>query len=292
MQAKIVEYLIRLIALLPLPVAHALGTLLGKILYMLPNSLKHPLKVNIDLCFPDLSPQQRTRLYRDSFVEMTRAAFETGALWVWKNSKILSMVKQVSGEELLEAAFNKGTGVILALPHLGCWELMSYYCSFKYPFTALYRPMRVSQLDPFIKQARQRSGATLVPINATGIRQLYKALARNELVAILPDQDPGKEGGVFVPFCGIQVNTMTLLPKLLQKTGATLLYSYAERLAHGQGYHIHFLPVSDMVYDADVVQAATHLNRGIETCIRQLPAQYQWAYKRFKTRPPGEPRLY
>jgi len=292
MRAKIAEYIIRFVALFPLCVSHALGTLIGYIALILPNSLKHPLKINIDLCYPDVSPTKRTQLYRSSFIEMSRATLETGALWTWDQDKILKLVKTISGKELLESAFKKGKGVILALPHLGAWEIMGLYCSSHYPMTSLYRPLRLKKLNPFIKSARQRFGATLVPTNATGIRKLYKALERNELVAMLPDQDPGREGSVFAPFFGIQASTMTLLPKLLQKTGATLVFGYAERLPHGNGYHIHFLPADITQWDRNLIDTATQLNHGVENCVRQLPTQYQWAYKRFKTRPEGEPRLY
>ena len=109
---------------------------------------------------------------------------------------------------------------------------------------------------------------------------------------MLPDQDPGREGSVFAPFYGIQASTMTLLPKLLLKTGASLIFGYAERLPRGNGYHIHFLPADNTLWTQDLIQTATQLNHSVETCVRQLPTQYQWAYKRFKTRPDGEPRIY
>ena len=266
--------------------------MIGMTAYALPNSLKRPLKTNIDLCFPGLSEAERAALCKKSFLEMCRTLTESGALWTWDKEKLLSQVKEVSGEELLAPAFEKGKGVILAMPHLGSWEMMSLYCSLHYPTSSLYQPLRLDELNPFIKNARERFGATLAPTNASGIRSLYKALEQNQLVAILPDQDPGREGSVFAPFCGIQTSTMTLLPRLIHKTGATLLYGYAERLPGGKGYHIHFLPDANNYQDVDLQHAASQLNEGVESCVRNIPDQYQWAYKRFKTRPDGEPRLY
>ena len=135
-------------------------------------------------------------------------------------------------------------------------------------------------------------GAKLVPTDASGVRALFQAAARNEMIGILPDQDPGAQGGVFAPFFGLQTNTMTLLPRLMQKTGATVIISYAQRLPRGQGFHLHFVPLP-AVSDPDDIQAiATALNQGVEECIRQSPAQYQWSYKRFKTRPAGEVGFY
>lgn len=292
MRAAFIKLLIRLISRLPLSVAQAIGTMLGVAALHIPNSLQRPLKTNIDLCFPQWTPAQRARLYRQSFIELGRSVAESGALWLWSGEQLLHLVRQVDGEHYLEQGFAGGKGVILALPHLGAWEIMGVYCSRKYPMTSLYRPLRMAALNPFIKQARERFGATLVPTNGRGIRALYKALSNNELVAILPDQDPGREGSVFAPFCGIAASTMTLLPKLAAKSGAAVVFGYAERLPGAAGYHIRFSPQPGPLPVDDVVQSATVINQGVEHCMRQTPAQYQWSYKRFKTRPDGEQRIY
>jgi KDO2-lipid IV(A) lauroyltransferase len=291
MRATIAKLLLRLISWLPLRLAQDIGTVIGLAAYLVPNTLQRPLKTNIDLCFADLSARQRKQLYRQSFIELGHTLTESGALWLWDDERLLKYVKRVSGEAALEQGFANGKGIILALPHLGAWEMMGVYCSRKYPMTSLFRPLRLEPLNPFIKQARERFGATLVPTNASGIRALYKALANNELVAILPDQDPGREGSVFAPFCGIAASTMTLLPKLAAKSGAAIVFGYAERLGAG-GYHIHFIPQSSPLPVNDLTASATQINREVEHCMRQVPAQYQWSYKRFKTRPDGEPRIY
>ena len=292
MRAVFAKLFIHVLSWLPLPVAQAIGTVIGILAHLVPNSLQRPLRTNIDLCFPTMPPNQRSRLYRQSFIELGHAITEIGALWLWNDDRLMKQVKQVSGEKFLEQGFAKGKGVILALPHLGAWEIMGVYCSRKYPMTSLYRPLRLEALNPFIKQARERFGATLVPTNARGIRALYKALSSNGLVAILPDQDPGREGSVFVPFCGIAASTMTLLPKLANRSGAAIIYGYAERLPKGAGYKIHFIPERSPMPANDLIQSTTMINQGVEKCMRQIPAQYQWSYKRFKTRPEGEPRIY
>jgi KDO2-lipid IV(A) lauroyltransferase len=85
---------------------------------------------------------------------------------------------------------------------------------------------------------------------------------------------------------------MTLLPRLAHKSGAAMLYCFAERLSWGRGFRLHFLPAPAAIAGDDVTAAATALNEGVEECVRIAPAQYQWAYKRFRTRPEGEPSLY
>jgi len=77
-----------------------------------------------------------------------------------------------------------------------------------------------------------------------------------------------------------------------QRTGATVLFAFAERLADGIGYRLHILPAPDGIADPDLATAVAALNRGVEECVRIAPAQYQWHYKRYSKRPAGERKLY
>jgi KDO2-lipid IV(A) lauroyltransferase len=109
---------------------------------------------------------------------------------------------------------------------------------------------------------------------------------------MLPDQDPGQGGGVFAPFFGISANSMVLLGRLARKTGAAVFFGYCERLPGTRGYRFHFLPAPAGIDDPDPQVAAAAMNRGVEACVRALPDQYQWSYRRFRNRPPGEAGIY
>lgn len=293
MQAALAKLIIQFLALLPFRISYMMGTLLGYLAYLVPNSLHKPARINIDLCFPELTVKQRNRIYKDSFIELGRVAAETGALLLWNRQRTLNLVKEVSGIDLFNDGFSKNQGVIIAAPHLGAWEMIGLYCSTKFTITSLYRPLRMEKLDPLVKQSRERFGATLVPTDATGVRALYRALDNNQLAGILPDQDPGMEGSVFAPFFNVPASTMTLLPRLAKKSGATVIFGYAERLPRGAGYHLHFLPAPRPIQEEkDFVTAATLMNQGVENCVRQSPSQYQWSYRRFKTRPEGQSSYY
>jgi KDO2-lipid IV(A) lauroyltransferase len=166
------------------------------------------------------------------------------------------------------------------------------YIARRFPVTTLYRPPRVRELDAFIRAARERTGATLVPTDAGGVRALYRALAQGEVVAVLPDQDPGRGGGVFAPFFGQPAWTMALLSRLATRSGAPVFFGFARRLPRGDGYRLEFLPALAATTSVELTESAAAVNAAVEVCVRRVPAQYQWSYKRFKTRPPGEPRWY
>jgi len=292
MRVIVFKLLLRFTSLLPLPVTHALGAGLGSLFNRFNNQMRHVTRRNIDRCFPEWTPQQRSQLVRESLQETAKAALETGGFWLWSVEHILAKIQKVSGLSSLEEVIAHGKGVILAAPHLGAWEVAGLYCSRCGPMTTLYRPPRIQGLDSLIRVARERAGAALVRTDASGVRALYKALGRGELVAILPDQEPDRASGVFAPFFGVQANTMTLISRLAAKSGATVFMVYAERLPKGKGYHLHIQKTDSALAEGDEVQKATRLNQAVEQCVLQQPAQYQWAYKRFKTRPEGEGRFY
>ena len=259
---------------------------------LFPGNLRRVARTNVALCYPELPPREQARRVRAGLANTARAATESAALWLWPRERALALVVETRGEEHLRAAMAAGKGAILAGPHIGAWELVGLYCGARYPMTALYRPLRLAELDALVHQAREKSGATLVPTDARGIRSLYQAMARGDAVGILPDQEPGGGAGVFAPFFGVPAYTMVLLSRMAAKAGAPVIFTFAERLPRGRGFRMHFIPAPEGIADPDPVVAATALNRGVEQCIAIAPDQYQWAYKRFRSRPDGEPRFY
>lgn len=284
--------LVRLTAALPLRPVHAIGAFLGGLLAWIPNDLRRVAARNLALAFPEWPTAERYRLLRRNLMETGKGMLELGPLWLWPGERVLALVQgAVAGEEALAAAVRQQQGAILLTPHLGAWEMAGLYYSSRHPLTILYRPSRLG-LDELSRQGRGRLGGKVVATDPSGVRALLTALHNGEVLGILPDQDPGDEGGVFAPFFGITTNTMTLVSRLALKTGAPVFLTWAERLPRGQGFKLHLRALPDVTTAASVEASVAALNRGVEAAIRTLPAQYLWTYKRFKTRPPGEPKLY
>ena len=293
MQQRLLKMLFRLFAAMPLPVAHALGAFLGWFFLVIPNKRRRTAKINIDLCFPEMSRGARQRLLQRNMAEMGKSVTEIGALWTRGEKKLRRLIRRISGEDILTAAVHRGKGVILAIPHLGCWEIIGLWGSLKYPMTSLYRIPPMTQMGKLMRNARERFGARLESADSRGIRALYKALERGELVAILPDQVPSaRSGRVFAPFFGIPASTMVLLSRLAIKTDAAVVFACAERLSRGRGYHLHFLAAPADINHDDIESSATAVNAMVEKCVRATPEQYQWVYKRFRNRPGNEKSFY
>lgn len=277
---------------LPLRLLHQIGHIVGTILYILPNKSRYVSSRNINSCFPHHPVSYQDNLLRKSLIELAKTMLELGPLWLWRTEKLLSLVKEIDGIEPLEACLESGRGLFAATPHLGAWELCGLVGSSRYPFTAMYRPPRIKELEPWIIQSRERAGARLVDFGRQGIKEMIVSLKKGEVVGILPDQEPRDSGGIFAPFFGVPAYTMTIMSKLARKTGAAVFFAYMERLPKGQGYRLIIHQAEDGIDSDNEQVAADALNRSIEACITACPEQYMWAYRRFKRRPPGEPPIY
>jgi Kdo2-lipid IVA lauroyltransferase/acyltransferase len=281
--------LLRLTGLLPLRALHALGSGFGWILGRVDNPLRRKAIETLALINTSFGDERRHFL-RESLSEAGKSFIEIAKIWTGEPQANLALVREVRGGDLFDAALTAKRGLIIAAPHLGCWELLNYWLCSRTPIAIAYRPPRQADLEPLLVRARGGLSAEQVRAEgAMGVRTLFKRLASGSVVGILPDQLPKQGEGEFAPFFGTPALTMVLLSRLAHRTGATVLFAFAERLPKGAGYVLHFLRAPDGIADADLPAAVAALNRGVENCIRIAPTQYQWHYRRFSARPKVQP---
>lgn len=218
--------------------------------------------------------------------------FELGLFWGRDNKHVIKHLNKTHNEHLIDDAQNQGKGVILAILHSGAWEIMAAWGARRGRCNTLYRPPRQPWVEPVIIEGRDSQGIGLIRADSKAVRKILSALKSGEVVGILPDQQPKLGEGIFAPFFGIPALTMTLLPKLLKKTNSVLIYAVANRLENHAGFEVTFYPAEPGVDNDDVGMAVTEMNRQIEKIARLNTLQYQWTYKRFGRRPPGEKDLY
>jgi Kdo2-lipid IVA lauroyltransferase/acyltransferase len=267
------------LAYLSLPALHRLGAVLGAVLFYCMPSAKKRVIENITQSKLAKTPEQVQKITRQSFIELGKAIFETPAIWQKKEAELLAMVKNVSGWDVCEAALNRGKGIIFLTPHLGCFEITSICYGSRYPVTVLYRPPKINALEQLMLKGRARTGVSLAEANAGGVRKLMQALKRGEAIGILPDQIPAAGEGEWADFFGKPAYTMTLASKLAEKTGATVIIAFGERLANGAGYDVYFTATQD-----GAINTPALLNKTIEQQIAGKPSQYLWSYNRYKVR--------
>lgn len=266
------KLLAKFLALFSLPTIHRLGAALGWLIHFFtPSNAKIQRQNLLQSGFADKT------LTKQNIAESGKGLLETLAIWQKPQAELLRLVKKVHGWETVEDALKSGRGIIFLTPHLGCFEITSIYYGSKHPITVLFRPPKLKWLASLMDAGRSRTGVALAEANAGGVRKLMQALKRGEAIGILPDQIPKAGEGEWADFFGKPAYTMTLACKLAEKSGATVIMAFGERLADGAGYDIHLSKV-------DSIATASLLNAAVETQVRQKPSQYLWRYDRWKQR--------
>jgi KDO2-lipid IV(A) lauroyltransferase len=269
--------LFKLFSNIPLPILHAIGTVLGKLVYIASSSYRKRLNANI-------GGAGYARHTSAAVGESGKSIAELPFIWCAASARVLKTA-QVENWELAQQALDARQGVIFLTPHLGCFEIIAQAIAARTPLTALYRPPRKEALKPLLEQARARHNLDLAPANLSGVRVLLKTLKKGGAVGLLPDQVPQNGEGVWARFFGRPAYTMTLPAKLHQMTGAPIILSYAERQPRGAGYLIRFVRF-DQELTGSAEEQARAINAAMEQLIAQCPQQYFWSYHRYK-RPSG-----
>ena len=260
------------LSLLPLPILHALGKALGIILFFVASKAKRRAAENI--AQSQLFTGTIESVVKRNFIATGKAILETPYIWNSDNHRIGNLMQQVHGWDIIEEAIQSQQGIIFLTPHMGCFEITSLYYARQHPITVLYRPPKKKWLMPLVN-GRKRPNVTLAEANANGVRKLLKALKNGEAVGILPDQIPASGEGEWADFFGKPAYTMTLASRLAEKTKATIIMAFGERLDNGQGYALHLTKI-------DSIATPSLLNQAIEKQIAQAPNQYYWNYHRYK----------
>ena len=271
----------RILGGLPLVVLHGLGAIGGWVVYVVSSRYRRNLRANLAQA-GFTAPSIR----RAAIAAAGRQALEILAVWTRPLDRVLGLVRGASGTEHVEAARAAGHGLILITPHLGCFEIAAHYCATFGPITALYRPPKLAALEPLMLAGRERGPVRLAPTDLSGVRKLLRALKSRESIGLLPDQVPGRGEGEWVDFFGRPAYTMTLATRLAEGSGAPMILVFAERLAWGRGFHMHFVPLGPARAGESGVR---RLNRALEDLIRRSPSQYLWGYNRFKVPAGAEP---
>jgi KDO2-lipid IV(A) lauroyltransferase len=264
----------------PLPALHALGGVLGWLVWWLSPAYRAQFRANVAQAG---LPFERVR---PAIADAGRFVAELPRLWMRPRAESCLGQVSVQGRDRVDQALARGRGVVFFSAHCGSFELAPQALAELYgPVTAMYRPARQPWLARLMAASRERPGLVMAPASLAGIRQMLKALRARGAVALLTDQVPPEGLGLWAPFFGRSAYSMTLAARLALQSGAALIPVRTERLPGGRGYRLEFLPPVqglDTQPPPDLLQAVSLINRANEDLILSLPGQYLWAYARYK----------
>ena len=288
---RLVKGVIAFVGRLPLSWARGLGALAGRLSLLTGSRMAVATAQNIAYCMPELSPEEQKQLVRASVLETGRLALETAVIWTRKPIWVQQRIISCSGEALIKEAQARGQGVLILAPHIGNWEALNYYLATLGVVTNMYQKPNAIGMNEVLLDVRTRCKARLVATDRKGLMTILTVLREGGMSGILPDQTPKDDAsGLFAPFMAHHAFTMTLVNKLIKKSGCKPLFAYAKRIPGGFDVVVEEPP--EDIHSNDEQLAVNALSKGIEQCVRAVPSQYQWEYKRFKKRLHEQPDPY
>ncbi len=245
--------------------------------------------INLKACFPEKSEEERVRIGRGVFQSLGRSTLELGRLWYAPIDIALSRVKVVDRHFMDEWRGRKP--VIVLAPHFVGLDIGGARFSHDYPEAfSMYSEQKNKVFDAALRRARKRFSDAVLITRQQGLRPVLKALKEKKPFYYLPDMDFGAKDAAFVDFFGIKTATVTALSRLCEITGAKVVPLVTRQTE--DGYEARFYPAWENYPSGDATADARRMNAFLEERIREMPDQYFWVHKRFKTRPPGEPNFY
>ncbi len=289
MLARLGVFILWLIHFLPFRAIVAIGNGLGSVLYLLAAERRRVGMINLKLCFPGIGDDARKQLLRDHFKMFSRGLVERSILW-WASAERIRSLIRVEGVEHFEAI--KGKPAILLTPHFVGMDAGGQWVAQHTDTVCMYANQKNRYLTGLLLQKRARFRSQHLYSRQEGLRPILKGMRKGMPFIYPPDQDQGVKDGAFIPFFGVPAATMTSVPRIAQMTGAKVVPGITRVLPGGKGYVLTFYPAWENYPSGDDIADARRMNAFIEDRVREMPEQYFWLHKRFKTRPEGEARFY
>lgn len=274
---------------LPLPVLGRVGDALGVVLYRIAAKRRRITTTNLRHCFPDWTEGRRAMVARQHFQAYTRSILERGILW-WASERRLRKLIVVD-PPLPRQKVAEGPTIFLC-PHFVSLDVAGVAVALDTPGCSIYSRQSNPVLDAALRKGRTRFHPVALFARSEGIKPLIRAMHQGLPFFMCPDMDFGPRDALFVPFFGVPAATLSAPARIARLTGASVVPVVARMLPGYRGWRVSFLPAWEDYPGDDLVQATRRMNAFIETQVLQAPAEYFWAHRRFKTRPPGAPDLY
>lgn len=287
--ARLAIALLGALGRLPLPWLRALGAWIGRVLFVLARPRRKVALRNLELCFPELSAQDRRAIARESFEKFCQAFLDRGWLWSGSEALVRSRVALTGAVQELDGE----TPTIVFAPHFYGMDAggLALPLHTAREFTSIYATNPNPVLDAWFMAGRQRFGQVRMLNRDDGVKPIIASLRKGGLLYLLPDMDYGPTDSVFVPYFAVpDAATIPSLSRFARLGKAKVVALYSRMTP--EGYEARLTPAWGGYPSDDHIADTVRMNRELEAAIRTMPAQYYWVHRRFKTRPPDTPSLY
>lgn len=290
MLTRLVLGLLWLLHFLPPRALARVGQGLGLVLMALGRERRNVVNTNLRLCFPDLDDRARAALARAHFKAVGRALADTTVAW-WSSAERVRELATIEGWEHFERA-NRASAVIVLAPHFVGVDILAIRLSIEHDAMSMYSHQKNPVFDRFLVSRRTRFRPIRLASRQDGIKPVIRGLKARLPLFFLPDMDFGPRDAIFVPFFGVPTATIDAVPRLCALGKALVVPVVIRQNAPGGGYSVQFFPAWTDYPGGDLRADTARMNAFIEERVRDMPEQYYWLHKRFKTRPQGQERFY
>lgn len=283
-----IKCVMHLLAWCPLPVLRGLGFVLGQILFRVAKGRRTIVLINLRLALPHRPEHAQRQLAKQHFVRFAQALLDRAWLWHAPQALVRSRLR-VTGDV---AALGNGAGLTLFAPHFVGLDAggLAVTLHSNTPVAFIFAPQRSASLDSWVQGGRSRFGNTRAYVRGESIKPMVAALRQGEKLHLSADMDLGRQESVFVPFFGVKSATVPSLSRLA-RLGKTPVRGFVTRMTK-RGYESTVLPLWEGFPSDDSEADTRRMNAELERWVLDMPDQYYWVHKRYKTRPLGEPEVY
>lgn len=282
-------WLMKLSTHLKYPVMMRIGRFIGRRVMQLDVEHSKIAAINIDTCFPILSPQQNRELLHSHFEHVGMGIMEMAISW-WMSDEQFKTLIHLKGMSHLEAALQKGHGVIFSSAQNTTPEILSRCIAKMIPTTEVYHPHRNAFIDEMIRKNRGKLLRRI--LMHEDLKTITETLKNNQAVLFTHDAQPGHKQFIFTKFFDVDAATNTAVSRFARMTKAPVIPVTVTRREDNDGYNLIFESPLPGFPGTDIETDTQRINLAIERWVDKDPAQYGWSHPRFRERPAGEPRFY
>jgi KDO2-lipid IV(A) lauroyltransferase len=284
-------WFLKLLSLLPYDLLVSMGYGLGFIAARIPSDRNRVITINLRLCFPDLCDAQIDSLRKKHWRLLCRSLLEKSIIWRGSDKQLSKLIELKSAVNLADRKPRilvnmhfigiEGAIILSALAKQMNWPRTSgFFQRMKNPF---FNKKIIEWRNRFGGNSIERQGNT---------KAIIREIRNGDFIIIAPDIDLGLKDSEFVPFFGVQTNTITTISRLASITGADVCMMITTLKNDESGYLCEVREPLENFPSPDPKLDTARLNQYFEKEIRMRPAEYYWVHKRFKNRPNNEANPY
>ncbi len=285
----ILKVIIRLFALLPLPVLYIFSDLLYLMLYHFPSYRRKVVENNLRNAFPELSEKERTGIAKKFYRHLADLIVESAKLTNMSKSNLLRRYR-FTNPELLDRLYDEGKDVAIVHSHYNNWEWMIFLpLVLKHHVVSVYKPLQNKHFDIWFNKIRSGYGIELAPMNEV-IRVIINNRRQNlrTIYGFISDQTPAKPDiRYWTEFLNQQTPVFLGVEKIALKYKMPVVFFNVQKIKRG-----HYEVTAELLFEnteglSEHTITDTHVKR-LEEVIREKPWYWLWSHKRWKHKKPVE----